>query len=71
MNQNLQHILELQTTLTQLREAEQRLQGIPDWMRELHAEHTKRKTEIETTEAAAAEAARQRRQAEGGVLDPP
>ncbi|HEX6898414.1 MAG TPA: C4-type zinc ribbon domain-containing protein [Thermoanaerobaculia bacterium] len=69
MNQNLQHILELQTTLTQLREAEQRLHGIPDWMRELHAEHTTRKAEIETTEAAAAEAARQRRQAEGAVQD--
>jgi predicted nucleic acid-binding Zn-ribbon protein len=69
MNQNLQNILELQTTLTQLREAEQRLHGIPDWMRELHSEHTTRKAEIETTEAAAAEAARQRRQAEGAVQD--
>ncbi|HEV2845306.1 MAG TPA: C4-type zinc ribbon domain-containing protein [Thermoanaerobaculia bacterium] len=69
MNQNLQHILELQTTLTQLREAEQRLHGIPDWMRELHAEHTTRKAEIETTEAASTEAARQRRTAEGAVSD--
>lgn len=69
MNQNLQNILELQTTLTQLREAEQRLHGIPDWMRELHAEHTTRKAEIETTEAASAEAARQRRAAEAVVQD--
>lgn len=69
MNQNLQHILELQTTLTQLREAEKRLHGIPDWMRELHVEHTTRKAEIETTEAASAEAARQRRAAEGVVQD--
>ena len=39
MNQNLQNILELQTALTQLHEADQRLHGIPDWMRELHEEH--------------------------------
>lgn len=69
MNQNLQNILELQSTLTQLREAEQRLHGIPDWMRELHQEHTTRKAEIDTTEAAATEAVRQRRQAEGAVQD--
>ena len=30
----------------QLQEAEQRLHGIPDWMRELHEEHAARKTEI-------------------------
>lgn len=69
MNQNLPNILELQNTLSQLREAEQRLHGIPDWMRELHQEHTTRKAEIDTTEAAADEAARQRRQAEGAVQD--
>ena len=33
MNQNLESILELQTALTQLKEAEERLHGIPDWMR--------------------------------------
>lgn len=69
MNQNLHNILELQSNLTRLREAEQKLHGIPDWMRELHAEHSARKAEIEATEAAATEATRQRRQAEGAVQD--
>jgi predicted nucleic acid-binding Zn-ribbon protein len=69
MNQNLQNILELQAALTRLHEAEQRLHGIPDWMRELHEEHTVRKTEIQATEETAAEAARERRAAEGAVQD--
>lgn len=69
MNQNLQNILELQSALTRLHEADQRLHGIPDWMRELHEEHTARKTEIQTLEETAAEAARQRRTAEAAVQD--
>ncbi len=69
MNQNLQNILELQSALTRLSEAEQRLHGIPDWMRELHEEHTTRQTEIQALEETAAEAARQRRAAEAAVQD--
>ncbi|HEY0512421.1 MAG TPA: C4-type zinc ribbon domain-containing protein [Thermoanaerobaculia bacterium] len=69
MNQNLQNVLELQTALTQLREAEQRLHGIPDWMRELHEEHTVRRTEIQALEETAEEAARKRRAAEAAVQD--
>ncbi|HTG31966.1 MAG TPA: C4-type zinc ribbon domain-containing protein [Thermoanaerobaculia bacterium] len=69
MNQNLQNILELQTALTQLNEADQRLHGIPDWMRELHEEHTVQTKEIERLEETAAEAARQRRAAEAAVQD--
>ena len=69
MNQNLQTVLELQQSLSQFRDAEQRLHGIPDWMRELHDEHQTRKAEIETVEAAAAEAARERRAAEAAVQD--
>ena len=69
MNQNLQNILELQTALTQLQEADQRLHGIPDWMRELHEEHTVQRKEIERLEETAAEAARQRRAAEAAVQD--
>jgi uncharacterized protein len=69
MNQNLQNILELQTALSQLHEADQRLNGIPDWMRELHEEHAVRKAGIETLEETAAEAARQRRAAEAAVQD--
>src|ERR1700712_1200214 len=69
MNQNLKNILELQTALSQLREAEQRLHGIPDWMRELHEEHAGRRTEIHALEETAAEAGRQRRAAEAAVQD--
>lgn len=69
MNQTLQNILELQTALSGLREADQRLNGIPDWMRELHDEHERRKAEIQTTEANAEEAAKTRRTAESAVQD--
>jgi len=69
MSQNLQTVLELQQALSQLRDAEKRLHGIPDWMRELHEEHETRKAEIDTIEAAAAEAARERRTAEAAVQD--
>ncbi|HEV2851435.1 MAG TPA: C4-type zinc ribbon domain-containing protein [Thermoanaerobaculia bacterium] len=69
MNQTLQNILELQTALSGLHEAEQRLHGIPDWMRELHDEHEKRKAEIQALEASAEETAKQRRTAEGAVQD--
>lgn len=69
MSQNLQTVLELQLALSQLRDAERRLHGIPDWMRELHDEHETRRAEIETVEAAAEEAARERRTAEAAVQD--
>ncbi|HEV8577969.1 MAG TPA: C4-type zinc ribbon domain-containing protein [Thermoanaerobaculia bacterium] len=69
MNQNLQNILELQAALTRLREAEARLSGIPDWMRELHQEHETRKAEIAALEETAEEATRQRRAAEAAVQD--
>jgi predicted nucleic acid-binding Zn-ribbon protein len=69
MNQNLQNVLELQDALTRLREAEGRLQGIPDWMRELHDEHETRKGEIQALEETAEEASRQRRAAESAVQD--
>lgn len=69
MNQNLQNVLELQDALARLREAEGRLQGIPDWMRELHDEHEARKGEIQVLEETAEEASRQRRVAESAVQD--
>ena len=69
MNQNLNNILELQAALIELREAEQRLHGIPDWMRELHEEHEARKAEIQALEETAEEAAKVRRTAEAAVQD--
>jgi predicted nucleic acid-binding Zn-ribbon protein len=69
MNQNLESIVELQSTINRLREAEQRLHGIPDWMRELHEEHSERKNDIQTLEEAVAAASRERRAAETAIED--
>jgi len=69
MNPHLETIVELQSDTSQLKEAEQRLHGIPDWMRELHDEHSSRKAEIEALEQAAEEAAKERRAAEAATQD--
>jgi len=69
MNPHLETIVELQSDISQLKEADARLHGIPDWMRELHEEHVKRKAEIDALEQAAEEAAKERRSAEAVTQD--
>ena len=69
MNQNLQNILELQTALDQLREAEQRLHGIPDWMRELHEEHAAARPRSRPSRRRPPRPATERRAAEAAVQD--
>ncbi|HBL26715.1 MAG TPA: hypothetical protein DD490_07760 [Acidobacteria bacterium] len=69
MNLHLETVVELQTAITQLREAEQRLSSVPDWMRELHGEHVARKAEIDALQAAAEAASKERRTAEAAALD--
>lgn len=69
MNQHLETIVELQAALDSLREAERRLHGIPDWMRELHDEHASSRAEIEDIEKAVEEAAKDRRAAEAATAD--
>src|SRR5258708_1501716 len=69
MNSNLETVVELQQAIRQIREAEQRLHGIPDWMRDLHDEHAASKAEIGDLEQAVEEAARERRTAEAEVED--
>jgi uncharacterized protein len=69
MNPNLDTVVELQQAILRLREAEQRLHGIPDWMRELHDEHAARKAEIDVIEETVEDAARERRAAEAAVAD--
>jgi predicted nucleic acid-binding Zn-ribbon protein len=69
MSQYLETIVELQDALNRLREAEQRLNSIPDWMRELHDEHSSTKAEIDTIQEAVDEAARERRAAEAVAAD--
>ena len=69
MNQHLNTIVELQSALQQLREADKRLHGIPDWMRELHEEHTVRKSEIDALQEAVESAGQERRTAEAASED--
>jgi predicted nucleic acid-binding Zn-ribbon protein len=69
MRQQLDTIVELQDALTRLREADQRLHGIPDWMRELHDEHSANQRDIDALQAAAEAAAHDRRAAEAVTAD--
>jgi predicted nucleic acid-binding Zn-ribbon protein len=69
MNPYLDTIVELQSAITQLKEAEHRLSGVPDWMRELHEEHSTRKREIDALQEASDEAAKERRTAEASTED--
>lgn len=66
---HLEAIVRLQHTLTALDQARQRLDSVPDWMRELHEEHGARRAEIASAETALEEAGRERRAAEGDVDD--
>lgn len=69
MNPHLDTIVELQSAIIQLKEAEHRLHGIPDWMRDLHEEHSTQKKEIDALQQAAEEAAKERRTAEAATQD--
>jgi predicted nucleic acid-binding Zn-ribbon protein len=69
MNPYLDTIVELQSAITRLKEAEHRLSGVPDWMRELHEEHSARKREIDALQQAADDAAKERRTAEAATQD--
>lgn len=64
---HLEAVVALHDALTKLDYAEQRLHGIPDWMRELHDEHSAAKAEIEEIEQAIADAGSERRSAEGAA----
>ena len=65
----LETVVDLQQAYNELRTAEALLDGIPDWMRELHEEYSTRRAEIEAIEALIEEAVGERRAAEGGVTD--
>lgn len=69
MNRHLDTIIDLQNAIHQLKGAEQRLSGVPDWMRELHEEHTGRKAEIDALQEVAETAAKERRAAETAAQD--
>jgi predicted nucleic acid-binding Zn-ribbon protein len=69
MSHHLDTVVALQETLRQLADAETRLGGIPEWMQELHREHSGQKQEIDQLDAAVAEATAARRSAEGSIVE--
>ncbi len=69
MRGQLDKILALQQALDELQSAEAQLAGIPDWMEELHAEHSTAKAEIDELEAVVEGARRERQEAEAVVAD--
>ena len=69
MSRHLDTILELQHALDLLKDADRRLHSIPDWMRELHEEHSASTGEIQALEEAVEAAGRERRTAETAIVD--
>ena len=69
MSGNLTTIVSLQETLTELNGAQERLNAIPEWMSELHEEHSGKKADIEAVEAEGTAAEQQRREAEAELAD--
>lgn len=69
MPNHLEQIVQLQAALNELSAAEEQLHGIPEWMRELHEEHSGRLEEIQALEATVEAARQERRQAEAEIAD--
>jgi uncharacterized protein len=65
----LDAIVALQATLSELVAARKKLDSIPDWMAAVHTEYSQRKAEIDAEEAVAEEADRNRRLAEAEFED--
>lgn len=62
-------IVELQQAIDELNAAEQLLAGIPDWMQELHDEHSARQAAIDSLRAEVEDTVQARRIAEGEISD--
>ena len=69
MERQIETIVELQEALDELRDAQDRLEGIPAWMSDLHEEHSARKAEIDELEEAIQAAALERRGTESEMQD--
>lgn len=69
MNQLLERIVALQEANDALADAEERLNGIPEWMSELHEEHAGRKAEITALEETIEEATLEKRAAESEIAE--
>ncbi len=66
---HLDDVVALHKTLIELEAANQRLNTIPEWMRELHEEHSAEKAEIEAVEAEGSAAETERREQEAKLND--
>jgi len=66
---HLRTIVRLQSALDALRRAEKQLSGVPEWMEELHTQHSARLAEISAVGEAAETAAHDRRRAEAAIQD--
>lgn len=69
MESPLEKVIELQKALSKLDTLEGQLDGIPDWMQELHEEHSTRRGAIDATQEAIDEHIGRRRAAEAGIAD--
>ena len=69
MGDELKFIVELQHTIDELNSAEELLGGIPDWMQELHQEHSRQKEEMDGLRAALGEAEQAKRTADSEISD--
>ena len=69
MSSELGTIVDLQHTIDELKAADDLLAGIPDWMQELHDEHSGQKKIIDELQAEVDEAAAERRTAEAEAGD--
>ncbi len=66
---HLDAIVSLHTSLIELAAAQARLTTVPEWMRELHEEHSQRKAEIEAVAAEGSASEQTRREAEAALSD--
>ena len=66
---SLDEVVALHMTLIELEAANQRLNTVPGWMRELHEEHSLGKAEIEAVEAEGSAAEQERREQEAALTD--
>jgi predicted nucleic acid-binding Zn-ribbon protein len=66
---HLRTIVRLQAALDALRRAEKQLSGVPEWMEELHTQHSARLAEIAAVGETAEAAAHERRKAEAAIQD--
>ena len=69
MAEHLSTIVELQQALDELTAAEELLGGIPDWMQELHDEHSEQKAVIDSLTAEVDEARQAHKAAENEIND--